>query len=181
MPDYRKRALDAVKAVLSDGTTGFNAQLGAISMAYGITAFDLEFDIPSENVVYGFLDDEEVAVSQIIKFPGAVVYTSEAVDERRIINRAFSGFVAAHINIYIRLRALDDPNISYNQPDFDGDFEKWPNAISHAICAAWREGRSLMASSNILQDGYREDRDPVQSLGDGHVQVVRFTFGLAAR
>lgn len=175
MFNYRKKTRDALVSALSDATNGFNAQIGAIAAEYGITAFELNFGADSRNVIYGYLEDDEVAISRIEEFPGAVIYTTEAIDENRPNRSKF--FVAGQIAIYNRLRLLDDVDSGANQPDFSNDYEKWPDAFEHAMAEALHAGRSIMGPLGVNYTLYRADRDPITSTGDGHIQRLTFTLG----
>lgn len=175
MANYRKVTRDALVAALSDGTTGFNAQLGSLSSTYGITSFSLEFGANSKNVAYGYLDDEEVDVSQIFEFPGAVICTTFAEDKHKIVGKTFSGTVGAAVVMYLRYQQLDAPNYGSNQPDFSNDFDKYADAVADAFSTALKEGRAHFRASNVLHSQYREDRSPVQNLGDGHTQTITFS------
>ncbi len=178
MADYKRKCRVAVVAALSDSATGFNAQLGGISQDYGIAPFFLEFTLPSRNVVYGYLDDEEVNVSQIFEFPGAIIYSTESINERRLKPARFSGFVNQYIVLYLRYRKLDDADIQANQPDFSGDLEKFPDAVEDAMNSSLEAGRAILAALGVNLENYRADRGPIQSFGDGHVQVLTFTLGM---
>lgn len=175
MANYRKVTRDALVAALSDGTNGFNAQLGSIGQTYGIQPFALEFSADSKNVVYGYLDDEEVDVSSIFEFPGAVIYTTEGVDENRPNRSKY--FVAGVISLYLRFSQLDAPDTQSNLPDFSNDFEKWPDACEDAMSAALYAGRGAMATEGVNFTNYRADRSPVVNNGDGHTQKLTFTLG----
>ena len=138
MANYRKKTRDALVLALDNATTGFNTQLDAIQAEYGIQAFELDFALGSRNVIYGYLEDDETAVSQITDFPAAVIYTTEGVDENRKNRNGY--FVAGQIAVYIRLRLLDDVDNGSNQPDFTTDYEKWPDAIEHAMSTNLDQG-----------------------------------------
>lgn len=175
MANYRKLTRDALVAALSDATVGFNAQLGSLGQTYGIMPFALEFGDGSKNVVYGYLDDQEVDVSQIFEYPGAVIYTTEGIDENRPNRSKY--FVAAVISLYLRYRQLDDPDTQANLPDFSNNFEKWPDACEDAMSSALYAGRSIMGPLGVNYTNYRADRAPVVNYGDGHVQKLTFTLG----
>jgi len=175
MANYRKATRDALVAALSDASTGFNAKLAALSSSYGVQPFALEFGAASKNVVYGYMDDEEIDVSQIFEFPGAVICTTFAEDKHRIVGKTFSGTVGAAVVIYLRYQQLDAPNYGSNQPDFSNDFEKYADAVADAFSSALKDGRTLFRASNVLPSQYREDRSPVVNLGDGHTQTITFS------
>jgi hypothetical protein len=177
MSDYKRKTRLAAVAALSDSTTGFNAKLGALGQSYGIQPFSLEFALPSRNVVYGFLTPDEVEVSQITDYPAAVIYSNESVDEKRLKPATFSGFVNLVIDLYFAFQKLDAPDYGVNQPDFDGDFEKWLDAAEDAMVSCLKEGRTIMQPLGVNYVNYRADRDPIQSLGDGHFQKLTFTLG----
>lgn len=178
MANYKKKCRDALVSALSNGTSGFNAQLGSIAASYGIMAFSLEFGSGSKNVVYGYLDDQEVNVSQIFEFPGAIIYSTESINERKLKPARFSGFVNQFIVFYLRYRKYDDDDLMVNQPDFDGDYEKFADAVEDAMNEALEDGRPILSALNVNIENYRADRGPIQSLGDGHVQVLTFTLGM---
>jgi len=177
MANYRKKVRDALVAALDEQASGFNAQLGAVAISYEIQPFDLDFGAQSSNVVYGYLDDEEINVSRMFTFPGAVIYTTEAVRENRNKFSSFSGFVAAVMTVYLRLRALDDIDTGANRPDFSNDYEKWADAVEDAVHQAIFDGRAIFQAAGVNLSEYRADREPVLSTGDGHIQRLNFTFG----
>ena len=177
MPSYAESTRLALVAVLSHSTTGFNAQLAEVVASYGIVPFELDFTDQSRNVIYGYLDDEEIDVSTICEFPGANIHMLEAVDEKAIIGRTFSGFVAMAVNFYIRLRKIDDANLFSNQPDFSNNYEKWPNAVGEAMFACLKDGRSLFRDNNVTHTATKETREAIRNYGDGHVQKITFTAG----
>lgn len=177
MAGYKKRVRDAVVAALSHSTTGFNAALGGLATTYDIAPFALDFGANSSNVVYGYLDPEEVEVSRIFEFPGAIIYSTESVDEHSLKPAKFSGFVNSYIVFYLRYRALDDIVNAGNSPTFGNDFEKFADAVEDAVNEALYNGRSIMAALGVNYIEYRADRDPIQTLGDGHVQILTFTLG----
>lgn len=175
MANYRKATRDALVAALSDGTTGFNAQLAGIGQTYGIQPFALDWSPNSKNVVYGYLDDEEIDISAIVEFPGAIICTTFAEDRHRIVGKTFSGTVGAAVIMTLRFQQLDAPNYGTNQPDFSSDCEKYADAVADAFSSAMKDGRNLFRSSNVLPSAYREDRSPITSLGDGHSQTITFS------
>ena len=177
MAGYKKRVRDAMVAALSNGTTGFNAALGAIASTYDIPPFALDFGADSANVVYGYLDPEEVEVSRVFEFPGLIMYSTESVDEHALKPAKFSGFVNTYLVFYLRYRELDDIVNSGNMPDHGSNFEKYADAVEDAVNEALYNGRSIMAALGVNYIEYRADRDPIQTLGDGHVQILTLTLG----
>jgi hypothetical protein len=175
MSNYRKATRDALVAALSDDTTGFNAQLASLGQTYGIQPFALEWGDGSKNVTYGYLDEEEVDVSQIIEFPGAVICTTFAEDKRRIVGKTFSGTVGAAVVLHLKYQQLDAPQYGTNQPDFSNDVDKYADAVADALSSALKDGRGLFAGTNVLPSKYREDRSPIRSTGDGHTQTITFS------
>lgn len=178
MANFRKLTRDSlVNLALADADEGFNAQLAAIAETYGITPFLLDFGAESPNVVYGALDEEGVRISRIFEFPGAVISTVEAVNERRVRGARFSGFVSASIAIYLRMRVIDDFNIGANQPNFGGDWESLPDAVEDAMHEALHQGRGAMSAAGVNYSEYRSDRDLITETGDGYMQKITFTLG----
>jgi len=178
MANFRKLTRDSlVNLALADADTGFNAQLASMATSYGIIPFTLDFGAESANVVYGSIDDEGVRVSRIFEFPGAVIFTTEAVNERRVRGARFSGFVAAAIAVYLRMRSVEDPNLGANQPNLNGDWESLPDAVEDAMHEALHQGRGAMSAAGVNFSEYRSDRDLIVETGDGYVQKITFTLG----
>lgn len=178
MANHTRKTRLALVAALSDATTGFNANLATIAAEYEIQPFELDFGPQSRNVVFGLLDEDSVDVSTICQYPGAVIYFFESVAENKMKGATFSGFIAGSVALYIRLRALDDENVSSNQPDFSNNFEKWAEACEDAMSSAIKEGRRIMSPIwGVSQTQYRCDRDPIIHTGDGHIQKITFTLG----
>ena len=177
MFSYAEKTRAALVSVLSDSASGFNAQLAALGDDYGIAAFELDFSDGSRNVIFGFVDDDEIDVSTLCDFPGATIYMLEGVDEKAIVGRTFSGFVAMALCLYIRLRKIDDVDRFSNRPDFSNNFEKWPNAVGHAVLQCLKDGRSIFRSNSVAHIQTKESREAIRSLGDGHVQKITFQLG----
>lgn len=178
MANFRKLTRDSlVNLALADAAAGFNAQLAGVAGTYGITPFTLDFGAESANVVYGALDEQGVQISRIFEFPGAVISTVEAVNERRVRGARFSGFISASIAVYLRMRAIDDPNIGANQPNFGGDWESLPDAVEDAMHEALHQGRGAMSAAGVNYSEYRSDRDLITETGDGYIQKITFTLG----
>jgi hypothetical protein len=180
MANYKSICRTALIAALSDGTSGFNAALANLGPTYGIQPFYLEFALPSKNVVYGFLTPEDVDISEIWEYPGAVIYSTESVEEHRIKPAVFSGFVDEHIDIYCVQRSIIGQNTGSNQPDFDGNYEKLPDAIEDAMSEAIKRpaGRAITAAYGVNNVEYKVTRDPIEPVGDGYIQRVAFTLGM---
>ncbi len=180
MADYKRVCRTALVAALSDGTSGFNANLSSIGQSYGIQPFFLEFNLPSKNVVYGFLDPDDVDISEIWEYPGAIIYSTESLEEHRAKYSIFSGFVDEHVDFYLRQRKFEDQNSGSNQPDFDGDYEKLADAIEDAFSEAVKRqpGRAIMAAYGVNNVEYKVVRDPIQPPGDGYLQRIAFTLGM---
>ena len=175
--NYRRRVLDGLVNVLGDTTTGFNAQLGAIAQIYDISPYEITWTLPSPNCVYGQLDDLGARVSQLISFPGAILYTTTALKENRVKFSTFSGLVIAIVDMVLRFRAKDDADTVANQPDFSGDYEKHPDAAEDAMLAALTAGRHILSAQSVNWTEYKTSRSPVIDTGDGHIQRVTFTLG----
>lgn len=177
MANYRKLVRYAIADVLASPTTGFNYQLAALASTYGIEPWEFDFGRHSRNVIYGFLDDEGIDVSGIFNFPGLVICTTEAIDEKKIRNMKFSGFVGVTIGAYLRLQALDAEDMVVNRPDFDGDLEKWADATEDALQEALYAGRGAFQTAGCNYTLFRSDRSPIVARGDGHTQSLTFQLG----
>lgn len=170
--DYRRRTLNAF---LSAMKSGFNSAHQAVTSSYGVPDLDFEWLLPSRNVVLGQLDDASARVSQIIDYPGAIIYTTEALRSNRVKFAQFSGPVILVCDMILRYRLLDDPLSSSNRPDFEGDFEKYPDAAEDAMLSALTSSSSIFQSAGVNWTQYKTDRSPVVETGDGHIQRVTFT------
>lgn len=175
--NYRRRVLDGLIDVLADATNGFNAKLAAVAEDYGITPYEIGWRLPSDNCVYGQMDELGARVSQLITFPGAIVYTTSALKENKVKFCQFSGLVVAQIDFIIRLRLIDDPDNGANIPDGSGDYEKHADAVEDAMLAALTAGSALFAAQATNWTQYKTVRSSVVETGDGHIQRVTFTLG----
>lgn len=177
MANHRKLVREAIVSVLGNSSTGFNFQLADIAQSYGIQPWEFDFGQNSRNVIAGYIDDAGVEVSRIFDFPGMIIYTTEAIHEAKVKPAKFSGFVGAIVTVYLRLQALDAVDLVVNRPDFDSDFEKWPDAVEDALHEALYAGRNLFRTAGCTYSLYRSDRTPIVESGDGHSQSVIFQLG----
>lgn len=178
-PNFRKAVRDAIKGALSDGTSGFNTQLSAISTGYGVTAFAIDWSSDSENFIQSFLTPDKVDVSRLIKFPGLALYTSTGVDDNRgPKGQRWAGQVLAHLDFYLRYRALDDAQWDGNQIVDSTDTESIADAVDASVLAAIRAASSTFQIAGMRVAGINSSRDPVQPYGDGYGQRLALTFGI---
>jgi len=179
MPNIYKAIRDAMRTCLADATNGFNVQLAALEDSYGITAFAINWTSSSRNFVQAYLDPEALDVSKVCEFPAVVLYTAEAVNERRVKYQKFSGQVLAHVDFYLRYRLLKDPQIAGNAtPPGTDDFESIADAVvDAAVETFWDQKATLRAAGALWAGEYRIDRDPVQQFGDGQGQRIAITLG----
>jgi regulator of RNase E activity RraB len=104
---YRRLVRQALLAVLSDPTTGFNARLATIASAYGVTAFTVDFTGASRNFVQSHIDAESLEAledSALIAFPAMAIYTHTVRDTREFNDFTIAGQVTACIDLIYRVR-----------------------------------------------------------------------------
>ena len=178
--DYRRRVrvafVDAMRA-------GFNSTLAAKAVDYGVPAFAIDFEPYSRNFVQAYVDPLAFESSNAsIEPPGMVIYQTEAVDEKRQTNKAFSGFIAQHADVYLQYQALRDRVTSGNLVDqIQLDYE--PEVFCDCVEAAFLEtlvspaSLAIFSSVKISRTEYRADRDPITLTGDGMIQRVAITMG----
>lgn len=180
MPNFRKNAREQILAVLAHATTGFNAQLAAIAASYSVTAFTIDWAVPSNNFAVAYLDPEGVAASTIDTFPCAVLYGGRAVDEKNQKYRKFSGQVIYGVDFYLQYRALTDAQHAGNAITnlaALGNNEPIADAVDDAFLEALNAGRSTFQTNGLTLSGFSADRNPVEPRGDGYVQRLAFTLG----
>jgi hypothetical protein len=179
MPNYKKRVRDALKAVLSDATVGFNVKLAALEVTYNIQPFSIDFDeTQSLNFLTGFITEDSIEMSDVIQFPALVMYTSRALDDKKMMTTKFSGQVVAHLDFYLRFRALTDPQHTENTFEQRRDYEALPDAVEDAVKEMLVAGRSIFNPTHgVNQIDYEVNREPIQLAGDGYTQRVAFTLG----
>jgi hypothetical protein len=163
MLQTRKLIRDAIKAALSDATSGFNARFSSVATAYGITAVALNWSAGSNTFVQMALPPEAEDLSQLIGAPLAIaLYTSISASSSQDPNRTkfspFSGAILAHCDFYFTkttgleiddtesfLDAVEDAFIQVIQG------ATWPSVVAYngdISCA--REPLVL------IEDGYRQ-------------------------
>ena len=178
-PDFRKVVRDTFKAALSAETDGFNAQLAAIASDYDVNPFSIDWATNSENFIQSYIAPEKVDVSGLIKFPGAVLYTSRGVDDNKgPKGTRWGGQILAHFDVYLRFRALDDPQWDGNQIPESADTESMADAVDVSVVAAVRAASSNFQTAGLILAGINSSREPVQQFGDGYGQRLAFTFGI---
>lgn len=175
MPNYKKVVRDTIRTVVAHASTGFNPQLSAIAATYGVSAFSIDWTLPSNNFAMSYVDEEEIDVSSLVTFPAALLYTSSAVNDKLVKAKKFSGQVDAHLDFFLRYRALTDAETADNDitnEQAGADTESIADAVEDAALECLEAGRAAMTAAGIRMVSYRVERSPVRVYGDGPGQRV---------
>lgn len=181
MPNFRKVVRSAVHTALSHATTGFNAQLAAIASAYGVTAFTLDWSLPSKNVAFSFLEEGDgEETSSLTEYPACLIYCGRAENQWRVKGKKFSGTVAVRVSFILRYRALTDAVTAGNTITHEkamADTESIADAVNDAALEAIYAGGAAFQSAGVFYSTYVAEPSPVEPLGDGYRQRVDITLG----
>jgi len=154
---------------------GFNAVFARVAAECGVKPFDLDWEAGSPNVVEAFLYPQDVALSQLIKWPGCVIYTSLSQDIRKEKGRQYSGAVMGHIDFVHRVQkgvAGSDAGMPFNDST---------EILADAIDATINEIFDP-TSSNVIEivgvkwQPPRSPRQPITTWGTGYELKVPFEF-----
>lgn len=167
--NYRETVRNTLRTILSDSTSGINAASADTGLTVDWTG--------RGNFLMAYLDPEAAEIEKLIELPGAVLYTSEAVNDHGIKGHKFSGQVIAHLDIYLRYRPVKRPETEYELADpwESKDMETVSDDMETAVVSALHAGAATFASSGVRMVGFRTVRDPVQLYGDGYGQRVAIT------
>lgn len=176
----RKAVRDAMRAVLSDGTNGFNAKLGTLSGDYGITPFSINWEFDSPNFAQVQMDYENAEVFHAFtEYPVCMLYTTEAVNlpDEGVKYQTFGGQVIVGVEFLLRYRALKDAQHFGNVFTDTNDMESLPDAVEDALFDCVHTQRSALNTSGFRWTRrFTSSRDPVRLTGDGHYQRASFAF-----
>ena len=96
---YRKLVRDAIVSFL---TANFNTTLAAVAPTYGITPFELDFSVTSQDFAVSRIEPGKIVENcQLLNFPAACLYTTDAVDEGEPYGLSFAGKLFAHLDFYV--------------------------------------------------------------------------------
>lgn len=157
----------------------------ARSLFYGVPPLNISFTYPSRNFIHAFIDPLEFdASTAAIELPGLALYTSEAVDLKTVKNMAFSGFVAGHLDFYLRYRALRDRATASNAiTERNATFE--PEVLADCVedsalmVLTSQYARTTFREADFNMTDYKANRDAIEFLGDGFLQRVSLTLGFS--
>ena len=97
---------------------------------------------------------------------------------RSIKYQTFSGQVLAHVDLFLRYRALTDTQHTGNAWGDTNDFEAIADAAEDALLESIDAQKATLRVAGYYWNGdYRLDRDPVTLHGDGHDQRLAFALG----
>ena len=167
MISTRKALRDAMKAVLSDATTGFNARLASSAVSYGITAFTITWTTGSRNFFQGWLDPTDAeTISQLFADSALCLYTSSAVNEHRQKPSKFSGPIVGHVDIYLKFRDGIETD----------DTESICEACEAAVIECFANPAAAWPANVTFGDQFNGQWGPIQLLQDGWMRVVPCAF-----
>jgi hypothetical protein len=161
---HRKVVRDAIRACL-DG--GFNASLNALSAAYGVPPFAIDFSDASTNFLMGRVRPEDLDLSRLTEERGLTIYTEDLQGnllDRRPHNVRFAGAMVGGIDFFIRTYDGMEPF------DSEGPLEMVEDAVLELL-NAYRWPISAAASVSY-QRGELCSRDRDIPLADGYAQKL---------
>lgn len=160
----RKFLRDAIRAIMADATTGFNATLASIAVSYGIAPFVIDWVPPSRSLFQGFLFADQVLIAELIDFPACVLYTSASANQNFEKFRRFSGLITAHLDFYID----QGSGIEVSQT------EDVPDAIEDVLIQIFNSPTVNLPSGIAWNGGIQSQRGPIRLVGDGYQQRIPF-------
>lgn len=161
---------DDLYAKLADPSTGFNPNYALALTAYGLPTATINFASGSKQYFEGYLDPDAVRASQVLQYPGLLLYTTSAEDQGVEKFRTFSGEIKAHLDFYFKRRKGAEVD----------DIEKYFNSIKAAALNVVSAQTVYWASGIVYNHGFRCDPSPVDLFGDGFIGRVpiQLTFGV---
>jgi hypothetical protein len=168
---YRKQIRDAALRFLSNGTNGFNAIFQAVSGTFNVPFFEIDWSPQSDNFALCFVEPDHIESSNILEFPGALMYTTEAEDTGEPRGVPFFGAVILAIDFYVRLRE----GAEQSTEDLMDAVEASVMAVLNNPANQWPPGVLFTRKTKIA-------RMPIQPLADGFQQLIRIEaqFGSAS-
>lgn len=128
MAAYRKLVRDAVKAVMSDLTYGFNAKFAAVKGTYGITdSVSLDWSDDSTSVFFGDMDSVSTKLAGHLTL--SISTRSRWTGKTRGVK--WSGQVDAVLMFQV-LYAAQQPDVDSGEVD-DSMAEPWSEALEDAV------------------------------------------------
>ena len=158
----------AIRSILADSATGFNAKLAAALAAQSIKPFQVDFAAGSTSFFQGYIspDAEEIDYSQISPQPLALVlYTTGWVNAKTTNAPVFSGLVEARIDAYVRLRARNEESQGVEADDTDSVMDCIEDAVMTCLNVAEAAWGSVIYNNDIACD-----RSQIVSYEDGYEQ-----------
>lgn len=154
---------------------GFNAVFGRLAVECGVAPFELDWEKGSPNVVEAFLYPQDVPLSQLIKYPGCVIYTSLSQDIRKEKGRKFSGVVMGHVDFIHRVNK-GIANVDAGMP-FDDATEILADAIDATINEVFDPtSPNVVQVAGVKWEPPRSPRQPITTWGTGYELKVPFEF-----
>ena len=161
MSQISKKVRDSLKTVLSDATTGFNANLAAIESAYGITAFTVDWGATSDNFFQSNVSPESLEEANVVEHQTTVfLYSVASSNLSRTKPSQFSGDVTVNLDFWIRHAGAEIPNDSESLADAIEDAAitamqhptaPWPDPVTQGGLIRFDRGPLLIGAENWRQ------------------------------
>jgi len=178
MPQTRKLVRDALVPALSDTATGFNAQMQDLSAVYGLTPYVvgstvIDFSEGSKNFAQAYVTQGTFEELVAINPPAMFVYTSSSTNnpgDPILKSRSFSGAIIAHVDLYLKYRALHDADPTFSEPQIGNDLESLQECAEEAVMNAvnaysWNGGVQYAGEFSCT-------KQPPTFFRDGYVVLV---------
>ena len=134
--------------------------MAATAGAYGITPFTIDWAAGSKQLFQGYLLPDQIELSQVIRYPACVIYTTVTQNQNLEKFRRFSGIVVLNLDFYVDFKTGIEVDQTDDIPDLIED-----------VVTSIINSPTLNLPSNIHWNGGLEcSREPVRLLQDGWFQ-----------
>lgn len=169
MPAIRKTVRDAMVSILAAAATGFNSRFATVAAAYGIDAFELDWEDCSRSVFHGQVpsqvDQSQLSPEEWAPL-GLMIYTTTVEGQGREKPRAFSGDceIVLDFDLVVREGVEED------------DIETVGDAIEDAVLDALFDAAAAWPPACVLSQNFVSLKQAAELTGDGWRQRILMNF-----
>ncbi len=173
MAQVRKLVRDAVRRILSNPSTGFNARFAALAADYGVDPVEIDFiSEDSESFLQARVprDSDDIQYTQLFPAPLALVlYTDDLANQKLQNSPFFSGLVSCRLDFYIVERDRNQPEIAAVRL---GDNESIAEAVEEAALNALVFSSDLDWGPVTFNLDFQSERGDLRIEPDGQSQRI---------
>jgi hypothetical protein len=162
MVSITKHIRTTVTTLMSDSTSGFNANFETVCEAYNINPFFIDFGAKSKNFYQSYIGYNELIQTSNFKFPVMCLYTTKTQNQNTEFSRLFSGTSGLGIDVYL----------SWPKSSAVLDTETLGDAVSDAMYNMFNH--QTASYGDILPNGdLTIQRGPLVLGGDNWLQLLQ--------